>query len=92
MKKQKLSLEELKVQSFVTEIGGDENALGGSTPVISIVAVTLLLCFPEEANVSADSCGLPPADDKPIIIDPGKPILNDTGVPGPCNSNPICIA
>ena len=88
MKKQKLSLEELKVQSFVTEIGGDENALGGSTPLASAIAISFILIFPEEAG----SGDVRPIEEKPIDLQPGKPIENDTLAPGPCNTNPVCIA
>jgi len=66
MKKQKLSLEELKVQSFVTELGGNTDALGGSTPLASVVVVvTIFLCSPKPLNETADTCGLDPVEDKP---------------------------
>ena len=91
MKKQKLTLEELKVKSFVTEIGGDENALGGSTPLISLVTVTVLLCFPEEAG-SGELQPAKPVEQNPVELQPAQPIKNDTLAPGPCNTRNICIA
>jgi len=89
MKKQKLSLEELKVKSFVTKLEDNEGKKGGTgTDVIvrSVIATVI---------ISAAYCPLSLFCDqpvKPIDEQPGEPILNDTGVPGPCNTNPICIA
>jgi len=75
MKKQKLSLEELKLQSFVTEIDGNADALGGSTPLASIIVVSIFLTFPEEVNRSADTCGItpkPPVDAQPTNPNPAE--------------------
>jgi len=94
MKKQKLTLEELKVKSFVTELGGDEQALGGSTPLlISIVVVSAIGCFPPEAG-SGDVRPIEqvPIEQKPIDLQPGIPFENDTLAPGPCNSKAVCYA
>jgi len=80
MKKQKLTLEELKVQSFVTELGGNADALGGSTPLASIIVVSIFLTFPEEVNQTADTCGMPPPP--PADAQPTNPNPDEQQVPG----------
>jgi len=94
MKKQKLALEELKVKSFVTKIDDNEAAVGGSLPLVVsiIIVVSVTGCFPEEVNKTADTCGLSVAPAPAPLPNPGIPIQNNTLVPGPCNTQNVCIA
>ena len=60
MKKQKLSLQELKVESFVTNIENREDVNGGATPIISISVIISMLTFPNQAGSSLEVPAPPP--------------------------------
>jgi len=93
MKKEKLSLKELQVKSFVTDLSGKAATVGGAyitgTTIITVTVISSSVC-PDASTGCTKEDGSCPNPLDPIDV---KPIQLKTESPGDCNSlGPICLA
>jgi len=93
MKKQKLTLEELQVHSFITQLNDGSKEKGGTSPLVTITVVisvvTALTCASEETQAP----GFDPPPSSPAACPGGSGttfVPPQTAEPGDCNTIAIC--
>jgi len=81
MKKQKLSLEKLKVESFVTDLSGKEATIGGAYSLVStIISLTISATLCPLTTFCGNTEGpTEPVEVEPTEVDPTEVITAPPG-------------